>query len=149
MPQPRRSPPLNLLFVCLGNSCRSQMAEALATHLGSGSVRCWSAGSRPLGYITPETRTVMDERGISIGEQQSKGLKDVPLNEMDVIVTMGCEVECPVPAGFRGRVVEWNIPDPFARGIGSFRQVRDLIEERIKLLLADLQPAAGPPASGG
>ena len=70
---------INLLFVCLGNSCRSQMAEALTRRLGEGKVRAWSAGSRPLGYILPETAEILAEKEISIDGQWSKGLKDVPV----------------------------------------------------------------------
>ena len=80
----------------------------------------------------------MSEKGISLDGQCSKGLRDVAVAEMDVVVGMGCEVECPVPAGFKGRVVDWNIPDPYARGIESFRNVRDMIERQVLGLLADL-----------
>src|ERR1051326_7678077 len=108
---------LNVLFVCVGNACRSQMAEAFARHLGGSLIRIWSAGSRPLGRITEDTQTVLEEKRVSIDGQFSKGLKAVPLEQMDVIVKMGCEVDCPLQAGFRGRVIEWNIPDPFAKDL--------------------------------
>jgi protein-tyrosine-phosphatase len=134
------SHPVKILFVCIGNSCRSQMAEAWANHYGNGRLLAFSAGSHPLGEITAETFEVMREKGISLEGQWSKGLRDVPLAEMDVVVGMGCEVACPVPGGFRGRVVEWNVPDPYARGMDSFRSVRDLIERQVLALLADLIP---------
>ena len=67
---------------------------------------------------------------------------------MDVIVTMGCEVECPLPAGFKGRVIEWNIPDPFAHGLDVFRNVRDLIARQVKELVEELQPASRASGSG-
>jgi arsenate reductase len=130
--------PLKILFVCIGNSCRSQMAEAWANHFGKGRVQAHSAGSHPLGTITQDTYTVMSEKGISLDGQWSKGLRDVAVAEMDVVVGMGCEVECPVPVGFKGRVVEWNIPDPYSRGIESFRNVRDMIERQVLELLAEL-----------
>ena len=126
---------INLLFVCLGNSCRSQMAEALARRLGEGKVRAWSAGSRPLGYILPETAEVLAEKEISIDGQWSKGLKDVPVGEMDYVISMGCEVSCPVPVGFKGRVIEWNIPDPYGHDLDFFRSVRDLVEQHVRSLL--------------
>jgi protein-tyrosine-phosphatase len=69
----------------------------------------------------------------------SKGLDDVPASEMDVIVGMGCEVVCPVPPGYKGRVVEWNIPDPYGQDLDAFRGVRDLIERQVKALLEELQ----------
>jgi protein-tyrosine-phosphatase len=136
--------PLNILFVCVGNSCRSQMAEALANHLGEGRVRAWSAGSHPLGEITPETYEVMAEKGTLLEGQWSKGLRDVPVAEMDIVVGMGCEVVCPVPAGFQGRVIEWNIPDPYSRDLAFFRSVRDLIERQVTALLSDLDVSAAP-----
>lgn len=140
--------PLNILFVCVGNSCRSQMAEALANHLGEGRVRAWSAGSHPLGEITPETYEVMAEKGITLEGQWSKGLRDVPIDEMDIVVGMGCEVVCPVPAGFQGRVIEWNIPDPYSRDLAFFRSVRDLIERQVTALLSDLDVSAAPGSAG-
>ena len=133
---------LNVLFVCFGNACRSQMAEAFANRLGEGRIRAWSAGSHPLGYIIEDTRAVLREKGVLIDGQFSKGLKDVPMEQMDVIVTMGCEVNCPLPAGFKGRVTEWNVPDPFAHGLDFFRNVRDLIARQVRELVEELQPAS-------
>jgi arsenate reductase len=134
--------PLNILFVCVGNSCRSQMAEALARQLGGGRVRAWSAGSHPLGEIIPETYEIMSEKGISLEGQWSKGLRDVPVADMDVVVGMGCDVVCPIPAGFKGRVIEWNIPDPYGRDLAFYRNVRDLIERQVSALLSDLDESA-------
>ncbi len=131
------------------------MAEALANHLGEGRVRAWSAGSHPLGEITPETYEVMREKGISLEGQWSKGLRDVPLSEMDVVVGMGCEVVCPVPSGFRGRMIEWNIPDPYGHDLAFHRTIRDLIERQVSALLSDLDESraagtsAAERASGG
>ena len=130
--------PLNVLFVCYGNACRSQMAEAFASHLGEGRVRAWSAGSRPFGSILAETYTVLAEKGISLDGHRSKGLEDVPVAQMDIVVTMGCEVECPVPKNFKGRVVEWEIDDPFGMDLDYFRSVRDTIELQVEGLLACL-----------
>ncbi len=130
--------PVQVLFVCLGNACRSQIAEALANHLGLGRVRGWSAGSRPLGFILPETSQVLGEKGISLDGHRSKGLNDVPLSEMDIVVGMGCEVHCPVPVGFRGRVIEWNIPDPYGHDLAFFRSVRDLVRQQVAALLYEL-----------
>jgi protein-tyrosine-phosphatase len=117
------------------------MAEALANHLGNGRVRAWSAGSAPLGRIAPGTEEVLAEKGLSLDGHWSKGLDDVPVKDMDVVVGMGCEVVCPVPPGFKGRVIEWNIPDPFGRGLESFRSVRDLIERQVTALLDELEQA--------
>jgi arsenate reductase (thioredoxin) len=139
--------PIQILFVCLGNACRSQMAEALANHLGKERVRAWSAGSHHLGVILPGTYEVMKEKGLSLEGHWSKGLKDVPVADMDVVVGMGCEVSCPVPAGFRGRVVEWNIPDPYAGTLEDYRAVRDMIEGQVQALLSVVKaPRAKSPA---
>jgi len=114
------------------------MAEALANHLGRGRIRAWSAGSRPAGWITPGTQAVLQEKGLSLEGHWSKGLDEVPAAEMDVVVGMGCEVVCPVPVGFKGKVIEWSIPDPYGRSLDFFREVRDLIEAEVKTLLDSL-----------
>ena len=134
--------PVKILFVCVGNACRSQMAEAWANHFGKGKgeVQASSAGSYPFGSIVNDTSSVMSEKGISLEGQWSKGLRDVAVAEMDVVVRMGREVEFPVPAGFEGREVEWDIPDPYGRSMKSFRNVRDMIERKVLGLLADLAP---------
>ncbi|HZP00433.1 MAG TPA: arsenate reductase ArsC [Terriglobia bacterium] len=132
------STPVKILFVCVGNACRSQMAEAFANHLGNGRVKAWSAGSSPLGWIAAGTEEAMAEKGISLAGQWSKGLEDVPVGEMDIVVGMGCEVACPVPAGFKGRVIQWSIPDPYGRGFELFREVRDTIERQVTDLLAEI-----------
>jgi len=132
------SRPAQILFVCFGNACRSQIAEAFTNHLGKDKVRAFSAGSRPLGRILPETFEVLQEKGISLEGHWSKGLADVPVSEMDVVVSMGCEVVCPIPPGFTGRVVEWNIPDPYGQNLDFFRTVRDLIERQVVALLDDI-----------
>jgi arsenate reductase len=80
----------------------------------------------------------MREKGISLDGHWSKGLEDVPVAEMDVVVGMGCEVSCPVPPDFKGRVIEWNIPDPYFHGRKLFRTVRDMIEQQVASLLDDL-----------
>ena len=116
------------------------MAEAWANHFGKGRVEAHSAGMYPFGSIAEDTYTVMSEKGISLDGQCSKGLRDVPVAEMEVVVGMGREVECPVPEGFKGRIVEWEIPDPYGRDIGSFRNVCDMIERQVLALLADLIP---------
>ncbi|HEV2492350.1 MAG TPA: arsenate reductase ArsC [Terriglobia bacterium] len=131
-------PPKSILFVCIGNSCRSQMAEAFARQLGGDAVRASSAGSHPLGWILPDTIAVMAEKGIALDGQRSKGIWEVPIDQMDVVVGMGCEVACPVPVGFKGRIVEWNIPDPYARDLDFFRQVRDQIEAEVQSLLSSI-----------
>jgi protein-tyrosine-phosphatase len=130
--------PLKILFVCVGNSCRSQMAEAYANHFGNGKVQAFSAGSHPLGTIAAQTYEVMHEKGFSLEGQSSKSLRDVPAEEIDVVVGMGIEVVYPVPEDFKGRVVEWHVPDPYGHNIETFRDVRDVIEQQVAALLAEL-----------
>jgi arsenate reductase (thioredoxin) len=113
------------------------MAEAWANHFGGGRVHALSAGSHPFGSIVEETYTVMGEKGLTLDAQCSKGLHDVEVENMDVVVGMGCDVECPVLEGFKGRMVAWEIPDPYGRGIAVFRKVRDIIERKVLELLAE------------
>jgi len=134
------NPPVKILFVCIGNACRSQMAEAWANHYGKGRVQAHSAGSHPFGSIVVDTYTAMSEKGITLEGQCSKGLRDIALAEMDVVVAMGSEVERPESVDFKGRVVDWDIPDPYGRDIETFRNVRDMIELHVLVLLADLIP---------
>ena len=129
---------VKILFVCYGNSCRSQMAEALANRLGNGKVRASSAGTNPLGVISSDTRAVLGEKGITLEGQWSKGLGEVPVRDMDVVVEMGYGVECKLPADFKGRLVKWQIPDPYSLGREYFRDVRNLIDGEVRGLLAEL-----------
>jgi arsenate reductase len=115
------------------------MAEAWANHHGKGRVRAHSAGSHPYGSIVHDTYTVMSEKGVSLEDHCSKGLRDVALEQMDVVVAMGHEVACPLPEGFNGRKIEWNIPDPYGEGIEFFRTVRDMIERQVVGLLAEVR----------
>jgi arsenate reductase len=133
--------PKKILFVCVGNACRSPMAEGWANHLGKGRAVAFSAGLFAYGMIIDDTYSVMKEKGISLKGQRSKGLRDVAVEEMDVVVRMGHEVKCPLPEGFKGRVVDWDIPDPFGCGLETFRDVRDLIEREVLSLLADVLPS--------
>jgi arsenate reductase (thioredoxin) len=130
---------VKILFVCYGNSCRSPMAEALANQFANGKVEAFSAGTHPLGTISSDTRAVLGEKGISLQGYWSKGLEDVPLSDIDVVVEMGHGVKCKLPADFKGRLVKWQIPDPYSLGRDHFRDVRDLIESEVRRLLAELE----------
>ena len=134
---------VKVLFVCYGNSCRSQMAEALANQLGEGKVQAFSAGTHPLGVISLDTRAVLKEKGIKLAGHWSKGLDDVPISEMDVAVEMGFGVKFRPPADFRGQLIRWRIPDPYSLERGYFRDVRDLIESEVRRLLAGLVGESG------
>jgi protein-tyrosine-phosphatase len=127
---------MRLLFVCVENSNRSQMAEAFARLLGGASVEAHSAGSRPSGVINPRAIAAMAELGYDLGRHASKSLDEIPPGEWDAVVTMGCGDACPwVPARRRE---DWAIPDPRHMAPDEFRVVRDLIRARVAELLDTL-----------
>lgn len=122
-----------ILFVCVENACRSQMAEGWAKHLGGGKIEVRSAGSKPSGRVNPLAVQVMQEAGVDIRAQKSKGLPDPDEGEWDVVVTMGCGDACPhIPAKRRE---DWTLPDPKGKPIAFFRSVRDDIHRRVEELL--------------
>jgi protein-tyrosine-phosphatase len=125
--------PLRLLFVCVENANRSQMAEAFARMLGGDKVEALSAGSRPSGRVNPKAIAAMAELGYDLAAHKSRALKDVAVGEFDAVVTMGCGDACPhVPAKRRE---DWQIPDPRDMPAGDFRSVRDLIRAKVRQLL--------------
>ena len=125
-----------VLFVCVENSNRSQMAQAFARLHGEGKIEAFSAGSRPSGKINPKAVTAMQELGYDLSTHSSKGLADFNGTDVDVAITMGCGDECPlVNAKHR---VDWQIPDPRDMTPDEFRGVRDLIESKVKDLLKTL-----------
>jgi arsenate reductase (thioredoxin) len=125
-----------VIFVCVENSNRSQMAEAFACIHGAGKVEAFSAGSRPSGRINPEAVESMSEIGYDLTMHASKGLDTFNGQEFDAAVTMGCGDECPLVVAKRR--LEWQIPDPKALPPEQFREVRDLIEAKVKELLRGL-----------
>ena len=127
---------VKIVFVCVENARRSQMAQGFAESLGQGKVEIYSAGSRPSSQIDPLVIDVMKQKRIALSGKRPKGLNDLPPVEMDYLVTMGCEETC--PAVLSKRVIEWDIPDPKGKPIDVYRRIRDFIEERIKALLKDV-----------
>jgi arsenate reductase len=130
------STPKRIVFVCVENSNRSQMAEAFARIHGGELVEAYSAGSRPSGRVNPKAIESMRELGYDLSRHQSKGLPDLAGIDFDVAVTMGCGDECPTLRARRR--VDWNIPDPKAMAPEQFREVRSLIEAQVKELLRDV-----------
>jgi arsenate reductase len=125
-----------VLFVCIGNMIRSQIAEGFARRHGSAFVEAYSAGIRHTGHVSDEAVHVMEEKGIDIGEQRSKGFTDVPLQEMDYIVNMsGYPTEKVFPNGLGATFVTWDVPDPLGGGVDRFRRTRDAIEGMVDELL--------------
>jgi arsenate reductase len=125
-----------VIFVCVENSNRSQMAEAFARRHGAGRVEAVSAGSRPSGRINPKAIEAMREVGYDLTTHASKGLDDFNGREFDAAVTMGCGDACPLVLATKR--VDWQIPDPKELPPERFREVRDLIEAKVKELLQTL-----------
>src|SRR3989454_3171470 len=123
-----------LLFVCVENSNRSQMAEAFAHFHGEDQVEAYSAGSRPSGKINPKAIEAMKEIGYDLSKHRSKSLSEIPDIEFDFVATMGCGDECPFVRAKRRK--DWDIPDPKDLPPEEFRAVRDLIETRVKEAIA-------------
>lgn len=128
--------PKRLLFVCIENSNRSQMAQAFAKIHGGKHIEAYSAGSRPSGKVNPKAIAAMKELGYDLTSHDSKSLDDIPQGEYDAAVTMGCGDACPMVHARRR--IDWQIPDPRHMEQDDFRQVRDLIESKVKELLAEL-----------
>ncbi|GMV82818.1 MAG: hypothetical protein AMXMBFR7_40020 [Planctomycetota bacterium] len=131
---PSEAPPLKrILFVCVENSCRSQMAEGFAKAIGRDAVEVYSAGSRPSGVVNPRAIQFMREKGIDLSTHASEGLDRVANLAFDHVITMGCGDACPhVPAKARH---DWALRDPKHLPDDEFRAVRDEIERRVRVLL--------------
>ena len=125
-----------IAFICVENARRSQMAQGFAEVFGQGSVEVHSAGSRPSAQIDPLVIEVMKEKGIDLTAKRPEGLNDLPPIEMDYLITMGCEEVC--PAVLAKKIIEWKIPDPKGKSIDFFREVRDIIEGKVKSLLEEI-----------
>ena len=125
-----------IVFVCIENSNRSQMAEAFARIHGDGKLEAHSAGSRPSGSVNPQAIAAMAELGYDLNRHQSKSLSELAGIDFDVAVTMGCGDECP---NIRAKQREnWQIPDPKNMAEDCFRAVRDMIESNVIDLLRRL-----------
>ena len=123
----------SILFVCVANSCRSQMAEAIARSLAGDRWEVWSAGSNPSGHVHPVAIQMMRELGLDLRGHHSKGVEELPARQWDYVVTMGCGDRCPtVPARQR---LESDIPDPVGLPIEETRRIRDQITDQVRQLL--------------
>ncbi|MCI0657189.1 MAG: arsenate reductase ArsC [Acidobacteria bacterium] len=130
----------SVLFVCVENSCRSQIAEGYALHLAGAGWTVASAGSRPSRSIHPRAVTFMQEDGIDLSRQRSKGLGEIPTLSWDAVVTMGCGDACPHVAARRR--LDWDLPDPKNLPDEEFRGIRDEIRRRVEQLLRELTASA-------
>ena len=128
------APIQRIVFVCVENSCRSQIAEAFARLYAGPNVEVYSAGSRPSGQINPKAIASMKEIGYDLTTHASKSLEQLPAVEFDAAITMGCGDECPL---LRARErADWGIPDPKHLPLEEFAVVRDLIADKVRGLLA-------------
>jgi len=132
-----------VLFVCVENSNRSQMAEAFARMHGGGRVEALSAGSKPSGKVNPKAIEAMRERGYDLAQHSSKSLAEIPGGAYAAAITMGCGDACPMVQAVRRE--DWQLPDPRDMAPAEFRAVRDEIEARVLALLARLGVQHGAP----
>lgn len=125
-----------IAFVCVHNSCRSQMAEGWAKKIGSDILEVYSAGTEDYPEVKPLAVKVMEEAGVDMSEHKPKLLSDIP-EELDLLITMGCNVQCPfVPNRY---FADWGLEDPSGGPIEGFRETRDLIKAKVEQLISDLK----------
>ncbi|MEU2390311.1 arsenate reductase ArsC [Streptomyces sp. NPDC007369] len=134
-PAPRPS----VLFVCIHNAGRSQMAAAFLTHLAGDRVEVRSAGSAPADTVNPAVVRAMDEVGIDISAESPKVLTTEAVQASDVVITLGCGDTCPVFPG--KRYLDWELDDPAGQGVDAVRPIRDAIRSRVEGLIAEIAPA--------
>lgn len=131
--------PKLVLFVCVGNSCRSQMAEGFGNHYGQGKVVAFSAGTAPSGKVHPLAIEAMREIGIDISRQTSKSVTEFDITQFDAVVSL-CDARTDqlCPATYMGVQEHWDIPDPVGLPMEEFRRVRTMIETRVRDLIQRL-----------
>lgn len=126
----------SVLFVCVHNAGRSQMAAAYLTHLGEGRIEVRSAGSAPADQVNPAAVEAMAEEGIDMSAEIPKVLTDEAVRASDVVVTMGCGDTCAIYPG--KRYEDWKLDDPAGQGVDAVRPIRDEIRRRIEVLIGEL-----------
>ena len=131
-----------VLFVCVHNAGRSQMAAGFLAHFGDGKVEVRSAGSIPGDQVNPAAVAAMAEVGIDISAQRPKILTTEAVRASDVVITMGCGDACPIFPG--KRYLDWDLEDPAGQGVEAVRPIRDEIRARIEVLLTELLPDQSP-----
>jgi arsenate reductase len=125
-----------VLFVCVHNAGRSQMAAGYLQHLAGGRIEVLSAGSQPADQVNPAAVEAMAEEGIDIGAEQPELLSDSAVKSADVVITMGCGDECPFYPG--KRYEDWVLDDPAGQDVAAVRPIRDEIRRRVEALIGDL-----------
>jgi len=136
----RSSRKTRVLFVCIGNMCRSPMAEGMARALGGALIEPYSAGTNPTGVVSEDAIEIMREVKIDISHVHSKGLDDVPMADMDIVVSMAPRAAAGlVPRDFRGRTIDWHVEDPIGKSLAVFRRVRGDLDVLVKQLVDDVR----------
>lgn len=128
--------PPAVLFVCVHNAGRSQMAAAFLRRLAGDRVEVLSAGSAPASVVNPVAAEAMAEVGVELAGERPKLLEDAAVRHADLVITMGCGDTCPIYPG--KRYEDWEVPDPAGKGIDEVRPIRDEIERRVRALLVEL-----------
>lgn len=123
-------------FICVHNSCRSQMAEAWAKKLGNDDLEVYSAGTESYHEVKPLAVQVMDEVGVDMSDHRPKLLTDIP-EEVDILITMGCNVVCPFVPNSHSE--DWGLDDPSGGPIDGYRETRDLIKEKVEDLISKVK----------
>jgi protein-tyrosine-phosphatase len=128
-----------ILFVCVENAGRSQMAEGFAKHCGNGKVEAVSAGTMPSNAVNPLAVQVMQEKGIDISKNKPKQITPQMVREADTIIVMGCSAQGFCPAPMLNKVIDWGIEDPKGKPIEKVREIRDEIENKVKALIDEIK----------
>ena len=132
-----------ILFVCIGNMCRSPMAEGFARKLGGDMLEIYSAGTNPTGVVSEDAIEIMRELKIDISDLRSNGLEAVPVADMDIVVSMApVPARTLVPRDFRGVAIDWKVQDPVGKSLGVFRRVRDELHVRVTDLVDQVRRGA-------
>ena len=127
----------SVLFVCVENAGRSQMAEAFARYYGQGKIEASSAGTMPAGEVNPTVVQVMHEKGIDISQNKPKLVTGKMVQEADMIIVMGCSAQGFCPAPLLNKVIDWGIEDPKGKPLEKVREIRDEIEKKVRILLGE------------
>ncbi len=127
-----------VLFVCVENAGRSQMAEAFAEHYGKGKIEARSAGTMPSNEVNPVVVQAMREKGIDVSKNKPQRLDTKMVQEADMVIVMGCGAQGFCPAPLLKKVVDWELEDPKDKPLEKIREIRDEIEERVKRLVNEL-----------
>ena len=134
------TPTPRVVFLCVHNAGRSQMAAGWAAHLGGDGVEVFSGGSEPAGCVNPAAVEAMAEVGVDIASRSPQRWTDEVVRAADVVITMGCGDTCPIFPGTRYE--DWPVPDPAGQDVAAVRPIRDEIEQRVRTLLAELHVPA-------